>query len=61
MRTRVIKGSCVVAAIVFFVSACMLDSMTWVPLILCMVSLAWLGIVAQVNWPYRYRKDKEHE
>lgn len=59
MRTRVIKGSCIVAAITFFVSACMLDSMTWVPFILCLVSLAWLGIVAQVNWPYR--KDKEHE
>lgn len=60
MRTRVLKGSCVVAAIVFFVSACMLDSMTWVPFILCMVSLAWLGIVAQVNWPYR-KEEKDDE
>lgn len=57
MRRRLIKASCVVAGIVFFVSVCMLDSMTWVPFVLCLVSLAWLGIVAQANWPYR--KDKE--
>lgn len=59
MRRRLIKTSCIVAGIVFFVSVCMLDSMTWVPFVLCVVSLIWLGVVAQVNWPYR--KDKEHE
>lgn len=60
MRRILIKGSCIVAAITFFISACMLDSMTWVPFILCMVSLAWLGVVAQVNWPYR-KEEKDDE
>lgn len=60
MRTRIIKTSCIVAAITFFVSACMLDSMTWVPFILCLVSLAWIGIVAQVNYPYR-KEEKDDE
>ena len=60
MRTRVIKGSCIVAGIVFCVSACMLGSMAWVPFIVCMVSLAWLGIVAHVNYPYR-KEEKDDE
>ena len=60
MRTRVVKGSCVVAAIVFFVSACMLDSMTLIPFIVCCLSLAWLGIVAHVNYPYR-KEEKDDE
>ena len=60
MRRTLIKGSCIVAGIVFFVSACMLDSMTLIPFIVCCLSLAWLGIVAHVNWPYR-KEEKDDE
>lgn len=60
MRIRLIKTSCIVAAIVFFISACMLDSITWIPFILCLVSLIWLGIVAHVNYPYR-KEEKDDE
>lgn len=48
-RTRAVKTSCLVAAVMFFVSACMLDSLTWVPFVLCCLSISWLGLVAMAN------------
>lgn len=60
MRKKLIKTSCVVAAVVFFASACMLDSMTWVPFVLCLVSLAWLLLVAHANIEWK-GEDKDAE
>lgn len=48
-RTRAVKTSCIVAAVMFFVSACMLDSLTWIPFVVCCISLFWLGLVAMAN------------
>lgn len=39
----------VAAAIVFFVSLMAIDSDSWLPLILCVVSWVWLGIEAWRN------------
>lgn len=48
-RTRAVKTSCIVAAVMFFVSACMLDSLTWIPFVVCCLSISWLGLVAMAN------------
>lgn len=48
-RARAVRISCVVAYITFMVSACMLDSMTWIPFILCFISMMWLLLVAAAN------------
>lgn len=48
-RAGIIKRSCIVAAVTFFVSACALDSLTWVPSIMCCVSAGWLALVGVAN------------
>lgn len=48
-RTRAVKTSCIIALITFFISACMLDSLTWIPFVLCCLSISWLGLVAMAN------------
>lgn len=48
-RAGAVKISCLVAAGTFMVSACMLDSQTWIPSILCCMSVAWLALVGMAN------------
>lgn len=48
-RTRIIRLSCYTAAVVFLISATALDSLTWVPFVLCCLSISWLGLVAMAN------------
>lgn len=55
MRAGAVRVSCLVAAGTFMVSASMLDSLTWIPFILCCVSLGWLMLVATANFPYKKR------
>lgn len=48
-RTRIVKISCYIVAVVFLISATALDSLTWIPSILCCVSVAWLALVGLAN------------
>lgn len=57
-RTRIVKISCYIAAVVFLISATALDSLTWIPFILCCLSISWLTLVGVANDPYRGKDDK---
>ncbi len=57
-RTRIIKLSCYIAAVVFLISATALDSATWIPFILCCLAVSWLTLVGVANDPYRGKDDK---
>ncbi len=48
-RTRIIRLSCYTAAVVFLISATALDSLTWIPFVVCCLSISWLGLVAMAN------------
>lgn len=58
-RTRIVKISCYIAAVVFLISATALDSLTWIPFILCCLSIGWLTLVGVANDPYRKKGTRE--
>ena len=60
-RTRIIRLSCYIAAVVFLISATALDSLTWIPFIPCCMSIGWLTLVGVANDPYRGREVKKDE
>ena len=45
----ILKTITVIAAIMLMLSICALDSPSCIPLIVCVVSISWLGIVAYAN------------
>lgn len=49
IKRTVLISSVWLAVISFMVSVCMLDSISWIPAIVCAVSLAWLVIMAWAN------------
>ena len=58
-RTRIVKISCYIAAVVFLISATALDSLTWIPFILCCLSIGWLTLVGVATDPYRKKGTRE--
>lgn len=48
-RKKILKASVIVAVITFILSACMLDSESFIPMIICGVSASWLSFLALVN------------
>lgn len=58
-RTRIIRLSCYTAAVVFLISATALDSLTWIPFILCCLSIGWLTLVGVANDTYRKKGTRE--
>lgn len=51
MRVKILKVLTIIAFIVFILSACTIDSETWIPYIACGVSSAWLFLIAIANSP----------
>lgn len=49
MRNKILKAVTTVAAIAFIVSGCCLDSQSWLPHIICGVSLLWLALIVIAN------------
>lgn len=60
-RTRIIRLSCYIAAVVFLISATALDSLTWIPFIICCLSIGWLTLVGVANDSYRGKEVKKDE
>jgi hypothetical protein len=50
MKNKILKAISGVAAMVFITSGCALDSQSWLPYIVCGVSLAWLVLFFIANW-----------
>lgn len=49
MRNKILKAVTTVAAVAFIVSGCCLDSQSWLPHIICGVSLLWLALIVIAN------------
>lgn len=51
----ILKSITYAAFIMFLVSACAIDSPSWIPTIVCVVCMAWLGLFGYAN------RDREFE
>lgn len=49
IKNCILKGTAMLASVTFIMSACCLDSESWLPFILCMVSMTWLAVFAYAN------------
>ena len=49
IKNFILKSITYVAAILFTVSACALDSATWIPAIVCLICAIWLMLFAYAN------------
>lgn len=52
LKNKIIKSITYVMAFIFIFSACLLDSDTWIPYIVCCVCLAWFILFMFVNREY---------
>ena len=48
-KKKALKVSVIIAIVSFIISACMLDSESIIPMIICGVSACWLSFLALVN------------
>lgn len=51
MRIKILKGITKLCIIVGLISACCLDSESWLPKIICLVCSVWLLLIAVANTP----------
>lgn len=51
MRVKILKVLTKIAIILMILSACALDSDSWVPTIICAISGAWLVLITIANTP----------
>ena len=49
MKNIILKTTAAIMATIFIISACMLDSDSWIPLAVCFGSGAWLALFAYAN------------
>lgn len=58
MRKIILKTIAAIMGILFIVSGCMLDSASWIPYIVCVISAAWLALFAYANKMFYWQEDK---
>lgn len=49
IKNAILKSMAWAMGLIFLISACAIDSPSWVPTILCVVSAAWLALFAYAN------------
>lgn len=49
-----------VAFIMFLVSACAIDSPSWIPTIVCVVCMAWLGLFGYANRDMDFEEGEDY-
>lgn len=49
MKNKILKGITAVAAVLFLISVCFLDSESNVPCIVCVVCLVWIALFMIAN------------
>ena len=57
-KTYILAPSIPISALTVIISICMLDSESWIPTIVCTVSLLWLLMVLVINDPAKDMKKK---
>lgn len=50
MKNKILKAISYLAGIAFMYGGSALDSHSWLPYIICSVSLLWLGLMVVANW-----------
>ena len=58
MKNKILKTIAGINIISFLFFGCMLDSSSWVPLIICCINMTWLGLFGYANGWFRERTDK---
>ena len=62
LHNFMLKATAWIMGIVWIVSACLLDSASWVPFIACVITGAWLCTFAYANgWTNDYYGDGDDE
>lgn len=51
MRVKILKALTIIAIITFILSGCCLDSESYIPMIACGISGAWLVLIVIANTP----------
>lgn len=51
MRIKILKALTIMATIIMLLSACAIDSDSWIPYIVCGISSAWLVFMTIANMP----------
>ena len=49
MKNMVLKAITALATGLFLVSACAMDSVSYIPVVVCAASLSWLGLFGYAN------------
>jgi len=49
LKNTILKVTAWIMVVIFLVSGCALDSASWIPHIVCSLSLAWLALFAYAN------------
>lgn len=57
-KVYILAPSIPISALTVIISICMLDSKSWIPTIVCTVSLLWLLMVLVINDPTKDMKKK---
>ncbi len=60
-KLYILAPSIPISALTVIISICMLDSESWIPTIVCTVSLLWLLMVLVINDPARDKKKRRSE
>jgi hypothetical protein len=50
MKNKILKAITYLAGVAFIFGGSALDSQSWLPVIICGVSLAWLALFYVANW-----------
>lgn len=50
MKNKILKAITLISTLVFIASGSALDCQSWLPYIICSVSLAWLVLFFIANW-----------
>ena len=58
MKKRILKTIAIIMGFIFMVSASALDSLTWIPTIMTVVSGLWLVLYAYANGAFDYLKEE---
>ena len=57
MKNTVLKAITAISTGLFIVSACAMDSVSYIPVIVCVVSMTWLALFAYANRGMEFEGD----
>ncbi|MEG1994805.1 MAG: hypothetical protein RR255_00025 [Bacilli bacterium] len=49
MKNKILKLTTNIAALSFLFNACLLDSISYIPIVVCVISLSWISLFIYAN------------